>query len=180
MKIKNQLIARFFILFFMSALLGCVAQVYSEPDTETTIIMIRHAQKNAITKQLTERGHHNAKALVDIVGDMNITALYSPNKTRNLQTVAPLAKHLNIEISIVPKDEIPENTMDKAESLVKKILGKHPGETILWVGNTSNLGQIYWTLGGDGDAPESYGDLFILTVPDQGKTKVVKKIWGAN
>ena len=159
---------------------GCTKQVYSEVNTVTTVIMIRHAQKDIITKELTERGHQNAQALVEAVSDLNIDAIYSPEKTRNIQTVTPLSMHLGIDITVVPKNEIPKNTMDRAESLIKKILSRHTGKTVLWVGNTSNLGQLYWTLGGEGDAPENYGDLFIIKVPDQGEAKVIKKVWGVN
>ena len=180
MKTSNQFIVHVVFLLFLSLLVSCTTQVYSKAETETTIILIRHAQKSIITRQLTERGHQNARALVNAIGDMNITAIYSPSKKRNIQTATPLAEHLGVEITVVPRDEIPNNTMAKAASLVKKILDKHSGETVLWVGNTSNLGQIYWTLGGAGDGPVNYGDLFILTVPDEGKVKVEKRSWGVN
>ena len=51
--------------------------------------------------------------------------------------------------------------------------------TVVWVGNVSgNLQAVYWTLGGTGTGPVEYGDLFVMTIPDQGKARVVKKRFG--
>ncbi len=60
------------------------------------------------------------------------------------------------------------------------LIEDHPGKTVLWVGNTSNLAGIYYELGGEGESPVKYGDLYILRVPDKGKTQVEKKTWGDN
>ena len=51
--------------------------------------------------------------------------------------------------------------------------------TVVWVGNVSGNPQaVYWTLGGTGTGPVEYGDLFVMTIPDQGKARVVKKRFG--
>jgi hypothetical protein len=163
------------ILLFSGSLTGCAGgAVHSKPGTATTVILIRHAERTDITKVLTDKGHERAQALVEAVGDMNITAIYSPNLERNLDTVRPLADHLGIAITIKPKISMP-----RVNEIVNEMLTLHSGETVLWVGNVSgNLGSIYWRLGGKGDGPFNYGEMFILTVPDQGPTRVVKTRYG--
>ena len=72
---------------------------------------------------LTAQGHEHAKALVDAVGHMGITAIYSPNLERCLDTVGPLASHLGIDITLTPK--ISKTTVDE---IVSEILAKHTGQ----------------------------------------------------
>lgn len=158
-------------LVFIGSLSGCMVREFAQQGTETTVILIRHAERTTVTKELTEEGHQRARALVDAVGDMNIVAIYSPNLRRNLDTVRPLAEHKGIEITALDKPTV--------QQVVKTLLDKHPGETVLWVGNTTNLDGIYSLLGGSGDPPDNYGDLFILTVYDAGDTKVIKRTFGS-
>jgi len=112
--------------------------------------------------------------LVDALSNMDITAIYSPNLERCLDTVAPLANHLAIDITLIPR--ISKDTADK---IVAEILTKHAGEVVLLVGNGSgNLRSLHQRLGGTGDGPYPYGELYIYTIPDQGPVKVVKSRYG--
>ena len=57
---------------------------------------------------------------------------------------------------------------------------RHRGEVILLVGNGSgNLQLLHQRLGGTGEGPYTYGDLFIYTIPDQGPVKVKKSRYGS-
>ena len=106
---------------------------------------------------------------------MGITAIYSPNLERDLDTVKPLANHLGIDITLTPR--ISKPMVDK---IVDDILAKHTGEVVLLVGNGSgNLRALHHRLGGTGDGPYQYGDLFIYTIPDQGPVKITKSRYGS-
>ena len=163
------------ICFIVTAVMaGCMgAKVHSKPDTTTTVILIRHADRDD-NGRLTAKGRQRAKALVDAVGHMGITAIYSPDLERNIDTVKPLAEHLGIDITLKPKISMP-----KAGEIAKELVTKHAGSVVLWVGNVSgNLQAIHYRLGGKGQGPIEYGQLFILTVADQGPTKVEKLSFG--
>ena len=81
---------------------------------------------------------------------------------------------LGIEITLTPKVSLPV-----VGKICKEILSIHAGKTALWVGNVSgNLQGIYARLGGKGEGPLKYGQLFILAVPDQGPTLVRKTTFG--
>ena len=152
--------------------IGC-GSLHSKPGTTTTVILIRHADRDDLG-HLTPEGHARAKALVDAVGDMDISAIYSPNLERNIDTVKPLADHAKIDITLTPKVSMP-----MVGKISKEILTLHAGKVVLWVGNVSgNLQAIYRRLGGKGRGPLEYGQLFVLTVPDKGPTAVIKSTFG--
>ena len=150
------------------------SKVPSKPETTTTVILIRHAERDNFFN-ITAQGRVRAKALVDAVRDVDITAIYSPDLERNLDTVTPLANHLGIDITLTPR--ISKPMVDK---IVSEILTKHTGEVVLLVGNGSgNLRSLHHRLGGTGDGPYQYGDLYIYSIPDQGPVKVIKARYGS-
>ena len=157
----------------LGTLVGCAA-VHSKPGTTTTVILTRHGDRDENADELNAKGVERAKALVDAMSNMGVTAIYSPNVERNLATVRPLASRLGIEVTLTPA-----LSAFAARSIVKEILDKHAGGVVVWVGNVSgNLQVVYQLLGGTGTGPVEYGDLHILTVPDKGLVKVVKKRYG--
>jgi Histidine phosphatase superfamily (branch 1) len=170
----KRLIAWLVILMFVAGMAGCIgARVHSKPGTTTTVILIRHADRDE-EYHLTAKGRARAEALADAVGDMGITAIFSPDLERNIDTVKPLADHLGIEITLKPKTSMP-----KAHAIASEMVTDHAGSTVLWVGNISgNLQAIYYRLGGKGRGPLEYGDLYILTVADKGPTEVAKSKYG--
>ena len=138
-----------------------------------TVILIRHVERDNFFI-VTPVGHERAKALKEAVSDRNIAAIYSPDLERNLDTVRPLADYLNIEITLIPR--LSEKTIDK---MVSDILSKHRGETVLIVGNGSgNLRALHQRLGGKGEGPYQYGEMFLYTIPDHGPVEVKKSRYG--
>ena len=174
MKQKNRLL----ILAIIFLILGCLfgnsgSEVPSKSGTTTTVILIRHAERDNFFN-ITAQGRERAKALVDAVKDMGVTAIYSPDLERNLDTVTPLARHLGIDITLTPR--IGKETVDK---IIREILTSHAGEVVLLVGNGSgNLRALHQRLGGTGDGPYQYGDLFIYSISEQGPAKVIKTRYG--
>lgn len=162
-------------VLWMLLLSGCVTDVvYSKPGTTTTVILLRHGDLDEGSQVLNPTGRARAQALVEALKDVSVTAVYSPDLERNLDTVGPLAKSRNITITRTPL-----LSLFVAKEISREIVTKHAGGTVVWVGNVSgNLQAVYWNLGGTGTGPVEYGDLFFLTVPDQGKTTVVKKRFG--
>ena len=78
-------------ILLVCGLTGCLKpQPDSKPETATTVILIRHAERDNFFN-LTDLGRKHAAALADAVGDMGIAAIYSPNLERCLDTVKPLA-----------------------------------------------------------------------------------------
>jgi len=172
MKLSRRLIAISITISLVGIFAGCAGSMNTKSGETTTIVLTRHAERTFLTKVLTEEGHARARDLVKAAGDMKITAIYSPDLIRNLETVRPLAKHLGVTITVVDKKPV-------AREVVNMMLKNHPGEVVLWVGNTTNLADIYIVLGGDGDAPDNYGDIFTMKITDQGEPEIIKDSYGA-
>jgi hypothetical protein len=170
MKLKRRIVILSIALFLLIYPIdGIGLRADAESENTTTIILIRHAERDNFFI-LTAQGHERAKALVDAVGDMGIAAIYSPDLERNLDTVKPLSKQLGIDITLIPR--ISKKTVD---DIVSQILAKHRDKVVLLVGNGSgNLRALHHRLGGSGDGPHQYGELFIYNIPDQGTVKVIK------
>lgn len=171
MQTLNRWTATCIYIFLVSTLLGCTTLVRPKPDTTTTIVLTRHADRDIFSNDLNEKGLIRAEALSKATGDMGITAIYSPDLKRNLDTSRPLAERLGINITIV--DSNPNHI-----SVINTLLTKHAGKVVLWVGNTGNLEEIYDALDGAGDPPVSYGDLFIMKISGNKAPEVIKSRYG--
>ncbi|MGH6624818.1 MAG: histidine phosphatase family protein, partial [Burkholderiaceae bacterium] len=114
-------------LWLCGTLVACAPiDVRSKPGTTTTVIMTRHADRDPDSQELNAIGRERATALVDVVRDMGVTAIYSPNVERNVATVRPLARELGIEITITP-----ETSVYIAESIAREMLDRHAGGVIV-------------------------------------------------
>ena len=159
------------LLVLVTAVTGCSSRVYSPDGFTTTVILVRHAERTLVTKELTDAGRARAAALPEALTGYDIVAIYSPDLARNVDTVKPLAKARGLDITrLDPKTDI--------DDINRRLVNDHPGKTVLWVGNTTNLDRIYPDLGGQGSPPIGYGDLYILEVPSDGETRVIKTRFG--
>jgi phosphohistidine phosphatase SixA len=174
MRVTRRITGLVLVLLLSAWAGGCFGEaVQSAAGAETSIVMVRHAERTEFTKVLTEKGRRRAQGLVKAAAGLNITAIYSPDLERNLDTAKPLAQHLGVEITVTPEKSTP-----LVDQIVDEMLDEHSGETILWVGNVSNLRKMYWRLGGDGEGPIEYGDLFIMKIPAKGRVKIEKTHFG--
>ena len=160
------------LLTAIAVLAACATRIASPPGTRTTVILVRHAERTAITKQLTDAGRARARDLRDALADENVSAIYSPDLPRNIDTARPLAEHLRQDITVV-RGEV------EARALVDIFLTRHAGGTVLWVGNMDNLKSIFTRLGGRGEPPGHYDDLYRVTVDDKGATRTERARYGA-
>ena len=174
--LKMALIASLFHVVFVSCISG---NVKSAPDTATTVILIRHAEKTGkgLVKgsYLSPEGRDRAQALVSVAKDMGITAIYSPNLGRNIETVTPLSEEIGVPVT-VEKSSIVTFAVD---DIAEEILTKHAGGVVLYVGNVSgNLMAMHSYLGGSGLGPKEYGEMAIFTISDQGTISVTESHFG--
>ena len=106
---------------------------------------------------------------------MDITAIYSPNAQRNLETVKPLSEEIGVPVTI-------NNSMITSfavDEIADEILSKHAGGVVLYVGNVSgNLMAMHSYLGGSGFGPGNYGEMVIFIISDQGTLIVTESHFG--
>jgi phosphohistidine phosphatase SixA len=169
---------------------GCASKapltVQSTPGTTTTYILVRHAEKANLTPEspLSEAGRQRALVLADTLAPMGVTAIYCPALRRNKETVQPLADRLNLEIRTISGWRL-MNTRRFAAEFLQATMAAHAGGVIVWVGNSSavgdlgsNLQELYLRLGGRGQGPKAYHDLFVIVVSDTGAIDIQKRQYG--
>jgi hypothetical protein len=161
-----------FVVIASALLSGCITtgDIKSAPGTTTTLIMLRHAERPMMGKELTEKGRIRAAALPVALKDTPIDAIYSPDLSRNLDTVAPLAKQRGMTVKVLE--------IGWTDGVAIRLIRANPGKTILWVGNYDNLQEIYEDIGAEGTPPLDYGDLFFVRIPDKGPVEVTKSRYG--
>ena len=160
----------FVILAALSAVAACSRTGYVSVPEGTTLIMLRHADRDGV--QLSEKGRARSEALVEALDGIAIDAIYSPNIQRNRETAAPLAAARGMEIKRT-------NAFDPVDAFLA-IVAASAGQTIVWVGNMDNLSPIWDSLALDGPPPLEYGDLFIVESVPSALPQVTRRRFGSD
>ncbi|MBD0370928.1 MAG: histidine phosphatase family protein [Pyrinomonadaceae bacterium] len=166
----------FLLLLLAVALISC-ARPQPSP---TTILLVRHAEKasDAEDSPLTDEGVRRSQALVRVVEDAGVSAIYSSQFKRNRDTAKPLSDRLGVAVTEMPVNL--QNSGDYGRVLAKDILDKHAGQTVVVIGHANTIAATIEGLTGRsaslGDI--QYSDLFIVTVYPTGTAKVLKAQYG--
>ena len=144
----------------------------------TTVIVVRHAEKNIEPNNpdpdLSPAGQARAQEIARIFGDAGVQAIYATQYKRTQQTVTPLASRLGVPIVSVDAKQSSE--------LTRRILSNNRGQTVFVAGHNNTAPEIVNMLSGENypQIPESeYDNMFIVTIYRFGKAKVLKVKYGA-
>src|SRR6478735_2421218 len=134
-----------FVIKALAALIALAPVVGAQgaPATNTTIILVRHAEKAAepvADPPLTAAGAARAEALADVVRDAGINAIVTTQYQRTRQTVAPTAAKLGITAEVIPAQLSARATADT-------ILARHRGHTVLVSGHSNTVPGLVAALG---------------------------------
>lgn len=131
--------------------------------TGTTVILIRHAERNNPTPdnqdpQLNAAGRIRAQRLIHVLGGSGIEAIYTSHFVRSIETARPLAEHLGGMTTV---------QLDEARAIRDDILKNHPGKSVLVVGHSDTVPTLVNLLSG-GAMPEikanEFDNLFVVTL----------------
>jgi broad specificity phosphatase PhoE len=123
----------------------------------TVVILVRHAEREDASTAaggmggsqdpgLNAAGQARARALVDVVRDAGLVAIYHTQYRRTRDTAAPAAAALHIQTTeIGPKPG--EAASAHAAAVAADILAHHEGGTILVVGHSNTVPLIAAALG---------------------------------
>jgi len=181
MKRRSAILFTLVILFCQTAL----AQGEFKP---TTVILVRHAEKEDEPKQdppLKKEGVARSEELARILSVAGIKAIYTSQFIRTKQTAEPLTAKIGVDATVLTIKPNPSNLRLIAEEstaeLVSRIL-QRPGDTALVIGHSNWIPDVIKMLGGDVVPTideKKFDDLFIVTVYGKGKAKVVQLKYGA-
>ena len=126
----------------------------------TTVFVMRHLQKAEGTDPpLSAEGAANAQALVGMLANSGIKAIFATPTRRAMETAQPLAAKLAIPVtSYDPADP---------EALVKKVEGI--AGAVLVVGHSNTVPELVARFGGKQAVTlteQDYGTLFVVTPED--------------
>jgi len=147
--------------------LGALAKGMVVVNDEVTLIVFRHADRDAGKTVLNATGVARAAALPAALEGHHIDAIYRPDIARNLDTVTPLALARGIDTHIIENFHMPDVLAKQAA-----------GSVVVWVGNKDNLKRLWERIGASGEAPLKYGDLFFVTFTAGASPEVVRKYFG--
>ncbi|MBK7129939.1 MAG: histidine phosphatase family protein [Crocinitomicaceae bacterium] len=150
----------FFLLFFSAGLLS-----FSKGENYTTLILVRHAEKNneSDSSTLTPAGYERAQRISDMLANTDIAAIYATPFIRMILTASPTAVSKNLPVTTYQPHEMSE---------IDQMASSYKGKTILVIGHSNTIPKIinHYT----GSALEnltSYTDLFILHIAHKPKLK---------
>jgi broad specificity phosphatase PhoE len=129
---------------------------------QRTLVVVRHADKidDSHDAVLSPTGQAQAKRLAHVLKDLGISAIYTTQFKRTIQTAAPLAELLKIKLLAYEQTDV--------DGVVKEIQKRHPKEVVMVVGHRSTVPKILKQFGAAEPVAlgsSEYDSLFILTLP---------------
>jgi broad specificity phosphatase PhoE len=151
------------------------ARARTEAASVTTVVIVRHAEKEAEPRAdppLSPAGEARAVALADALKDAGVTAILVTPYERTRATARPLAALLGIT-----PEEVPVGRDIAAHiGAVVEAARKHEGGTVLVVGHSNTVPLIVEGLGDQPVPPMSeadYGGMFVIIV-GPGGTRLIR------
>lgn len=146
---------------------------------QTTVMVLRHAEKMDTGQPddlvpLSSTGDTRAQTFAQVAGRAGVTRIYVTEKLRTQQTAQPLATALGITSTPINKANLDDLITDVRAS-------KNRGRVIVIIGHSDTVPQIVDRLGGGtvtvGET--EFDNLFVLTVPRWGTTRLIQATYGA-
>lgn len=122
----------------------------------TTIILVRHADRDGDTDALNAIGTVRAVQLQQVAEKAGVTAIYHSMANRTRMTVEPLANALGIAM-------IEEGS---TANTINDIFSNHRGETVIVAGHSNTVPEMIELAGGPTGLTidhNEYDNLFVLT-----------------
>ena len=137
--------------------LGTISITHKKPQV-ITVVIVRHAER--ANDALTEDGEKRAETLARLLSNTEVSAIFSTNTTRTIETVNNTAERQGITIQFY-------NSIQEVADLIKS---EYAGKVVLVVGHSDTVPQTVNALGVS-SAPQianEFNNLFIVTIRSDG------------
>ena len=138
--------------------LGTISIKHKKPQV-ITVVIVRHAERIE-NDALTEDGEKRAETLARLLSNNGVSAIFSTDTTRTIETVNNTAERLGIPIQFY-------SSIQDVADLIKS---EYAGKVVLVVGHSPTVPQIITALGVS-SAPQianEFNNLFIVTIRPDG------------
>lgn len=145
-----------------------------------TVLITRHAEKQSLSADpsLSERGDRRAEALSLLPETQAVQTIITTQFQRTIETARPLADRRGIEIRVVNAAAHP----GALQSLAADILEHASAGPVLVVGHSNTVPLVIRQLGGPANIflsdEDDFGDLFILTIAEDGSAELRRTRYG--
>jgi broad specificity phosphatase PhoE len=175
---RRPFLAPLWLLGWGGILALVAAVLYWNSATTTTIVLVRHAEKQLGTitdAPLSPQGELRATRLAQMLGDAEtfgrVRRIYVTNTRRAQQTAAETAQRLGITPVIV-------ESRSSSEELARRALRENRGGLALIVGHSNTVPEIVAALAHVDKVPpigeEEFDTMYVVTVPTIGKASVLR------
>ena len=136
---------------------------YTTPsvDAQQVVFLMRHAEQasgaDADDPPLTETGQRRAKALVTVLKDAGLTAIYTSEAQRTNQTATPLAQALQIEPKSMPRHDM--------DGLLARLRTQHADGRVLIISHALTIPHLLKAFGHPEEViieRQEYDRLFVI------------------
>ncbi|MGE5244784.1 MAG: histidine phosphatase family protein [Betaproteobacteria bacterium] len=152
---------RALVVLWMAAVLAPARAAVAQE----AVFLVRHAERadSSADSPLSPAGRRRAARLADLLKDAGITAIYTTDFRRTIQTAAPLARASRVEAVALPAAD--------RDALLAKIRSAGAHDRLLVVGHSNTVPDILRALGVEtpvtiGEA--EYDNLFVV-IPERGE-----------
>lgn len=178
MRRRRPFLAPIWLLALAGIVFIAVAFAYWNSATTTTIVLIRHAEKQvgAISDApLAPPGEVRAARLAQMFGDAasfgRVQKIYVTDTRRTQQTAAGVAQRLGLTPEVVAGKS-------DAKAFARRVLKENRGGRALVVGHSNTVPEIVAALSGQSDVPpigdEEFDTLYVVAVPSIGRASVLR------
>jgi phosphohistidine phosphatase SixA len=178
MRRRRPFLAPLWLLAFAGIAFLVAAFAYWNAATTTTIVLIRHAEKQvgAISDApLAPAGEIRAARLAQMFGDVSefgrVQKIYVTDTRRTQQTAAGVAQRLGLTPEII-------TAKTSSSDLAGRVLQENHGGRALVVGHSNTVPEIVAALARRDDVPpiadDEFDTLYVVTVPTIGRASVLR------
>jgi phosphohistidine phosphatase SixA len=155
-----------------------VAFVIYRSASTTVVVLVRPVEKDAGTiddPPLSLDGEQRAERLGEMFGEKSgvgrLDAIYVSDARHAQQVIAPLADRFGKRPTVIPSGDI--------GAMASRLTRGHDSETVLFVGNGSNVPQLVRELSGIEVGPvteKEHDTVYVVSIPRYGRASVLRLI----
>lgn len=162
----------------VAAVLALLAAAVAPAHAETTVFVVRHAEKvDASTDaELDGSGRERARLLADMLRDLPLDAVYASKYRRTQQTVAPAAERAGAAVTIhetAAIDSLGAALRGAARDSVDRyvLVAGHSNTVIRWLNGLGITGVAELL-------DHEYDNLFVVTLGDGNRSRLLRLRYG--
>ena len=174
---RRPLLTPIWLSALVAIVLLAVLAVFVASMTTTTVVLVRHAEKELGTIEdppLTAAGEQRAQVLARLFGEREsagrIAGIFASDTRRAQRTAAPLAERLGLQVITTRGDDY--------DAIIGRIRRDFRGRAVLVVGHSNTVPALVRRLARRDDIAEipdlDYGTLYVVTVPTLGRPSVLR------